>query len=89
MYIFRREQKNCLQPCEKIYPLYWIQIIKLPNFFLSALPSLSPSLSLSAAGSEHRFLAVGIANRWREIALLAAALGPLAYLAATFSPWLP
>ena len=27
------------------------------------------------------FLAVGIDFRWREIALLAAALGPLAYLA--------
>ena len=35
-----------------------------------------------AAGSEHRFLAVGIDLRWREIAFLATALGSLAYLAA-------
>ena len=34
-----------------------------------------------AAGSEHRFLAVGIDFRWREIAVLAAALSPLACLA--------
>ena len=48
------------------------------------------SLSLSAAGSEHRFLAVGIDFRWREIAFLAAALDPLAYLAASLGPlpWL-
>ena len=39
-----------------------------------------------AAGSGHRFLAVGIDFRWREIALLAAALGPLAYLAAALAP---
>ena len=35
-----------------------------------------------AAGNEHRFFALGIDLRWREIAFLAAALGPLAYLAA-------
>ena len=43
-----------------------------------------------AAGSLHRFLAVGIDFRWREIALLAAALGPIACVAAELGPlaWL-
>ena len=43
-----------------------------------------------AAVSEHRFLAVGIDFRWREIAFLAAALGPLACLAEALGPlaWL-
>ena len=38
-----------------------------------------------AAGSEHRIFAVGIDFRWRKIALLAAVLGSLAYLAAALS----
>ena len=33
-----------------------------------------------------RFLIVGIDFRWREIALIAAALGPLAYLVAALGP---
>ena len=40
----------------------------------------------TAALSEHRFLTVGIDFRWRGIALLAAALGPLACLAAALGP---
>ena len=52
--------------------------------------SIYLSISILSAGSEHRFLAVGIDFRRREIALLAAALGPLAFLAAALGPlaWL-
>ena len=39
-----------------------------------------------AACSEHRIFAVGIDFRWRKIALIAAVLGSLAYLAAALSP---
>ena len=64
--------------------LFYISIYL--SIYLCLSLYLSLPLYLSAAGSEHRFLAVGIDFRWREIALLAAALVPLAYLAAELGP---
>ena len=74
---------HTVMSCFYVYTLSSIHLsLSLLSVSLSLFVFVSLSLSLGCFGSEHRFLAVGIGFRWREIALLAAVLGPLAYLAA-------